>query len=432
MNAIGTPTESGLIYNTSTGFYTGYTGAAWVALANLSGVQTLTNKAMSGSSNTFSNIGYSSLSLAGSIVNADISASAAIVDTKLATISTASKVSNSATTATNANTASAIVARDGSGNFIAGTITAALTGVASGNTTYTPNNHGIVISGSGNTMTVLAPDASTSKVLTSGGSSADPTWQTPSAPAAGCTVQTKSANYAAVAGDCISVSASGAWTLTLPTAVGISGQTISATRSDNSLANAISVNTTSSQTIGSFGTSVHIITQAESWTWQSDGANWVVTQHLSVTPWATYTPTIGAVTTPPTTTGTGTTIFAEWMRDHNNVLVHYYVNVPNPSSGNSSGSGNYKYPLPANITANSSALTINTNFSIPWGSQVAASAVYFGGSTGNLSIYLFDTSNMKLNINGVGPYSSTNGGFSAASLSSYSFIATIPATNWEP
>ena len=68
----------------------------------------------------------------GTIVNADINASAAIADTKLATISTASKVSNSATTATSANTASAIVARDASGNFIAGTITANLTGNVTG------------------------------------------------------------------------------------------------------------------------------------------------------------------------------------------------------------------------------------------------------------------------------------------------------------
>jgi len=51
------------------------------------------------------------------IVNADVAAAAAIVDTKLATISTAGKVANSATTATDVNTASAIVARDGSGNF---------------------------------------------------------------------------------------------------------------------------------------------------------------------------------------------------------------------------------------------------------------------------------------------------------------------------
>ena len=55
----------------------------------------------------------------------------AITDTYLATISTAGKVSNSATTATNANTASAIVARDASGNFSAGTITASLSGNAS-------------------------------------------------------------------------------------------------------------------------------------------------------------------------------------------------------------------------------------------------------------------------------------------------------------
>jgi hypothetical protein len=75
----------------------------------------------------------STMILDGTIVNADINASAAIVDTKLATIATAGKVSNSATTATNANTASAIVLRDASGNFTAGTITAAVTGAASSN-----------------------------------------------------------------------------------------------------------------------------------------------------------------------------------------------------------------------------------------------------------------------------------------------------------
>lgn len=92
--------------------------------------------------------------LDGEIVNADINASAAIVDTKLATISTASKVSNSATTATSANTASAIVARDGSGNFAANAITAvSVTGtgtlaLAAGGSntdvTLTPNGTGSV------------------------------------------------------------------------------------------------------------------------------------------------------------------------------------------------------------------------------------------------------------------------------------------------
>jgi hypothetical protein len=66
------------------------------------------------------------------IVNADISASAAIVDTKLATLSTAGKVANSATTGTAANTASALVLRDGSGNFSAGTVTGTFVGDGSG------------------------------------------------------------------------------------------------------------------------------------------------------------------------------------------------------------------------------------------------------------------------------------------------------------
>ncbi len=49
-----------------------------------------------------------------------------IADTKLSTISTAGKVSNSATTATSTNTASAIIARDASGNFSAGSIDATI------------------------------------------------------------------------------------------------------------------------------------------------------------------------------------------------------------------------------------------------------------------------------------------------------------------
>ena len=102
---------------------------------------------------TISNTGVTAIA-AGVIVNADINASAAIADTKLGTISTALKVSNSATTATSANTASAIVARDASGNFTAGTITANLTGTAS-NVTTNANLTGDVTS-VGNATTIAA------------------------------------------------------------------------------------------------------------------------------------------------------------------------------------------------------------------------------------------------------------------------------------
>ena len=64
------------------------------------------------------------------IADGDISSAAAIADTKLATISAAGKVSNSATTATELASANTIVARNASGNFAAGTIFANLSGNA--------------------------------------------------------------------------------------------------------------------------------------------------------------------------------------------------------------------------------------------------------------------------------------------------------------
>ena len=92
------------------------------AVVGTTNTQTLTNKTIDAASNTISNI-----------ANANISSSAAIADTKLGTISTANKVQNSATTATASNSGSAIVSRDSSGNFSAGTITASLTGNVTGN-----------------------------------------------------------------------------------------------------------------------------------------------------------------------------------------------------------------------------------------------------------------------------------------------------------
>ncbi|MFO1488779.1 MAG: VCBS repeat-containing protein [Verrucomicrobiota bacterium] len=68
----------------------------------------------------------------GTIANVDIDPAANIADTKLATINAAGKVANSATTATSLNTPSAIVARDASGNFSAGTVTGTFAGNGAG------------------------------------------------------------------------------------------------------------------------------------------------------------------------------------------------------------------------------------------------------------------------------------------------------------
>ena len=92
------------------------------------------------------------------IVDADISSSAAIANSKLATLTASGLVSNSATTATSANTANAIVARDASGNFTAGTITATnfagtLTTAAQTNITSVGSLTGLTMGGTLNLAT---------------------------------------------------------------------------------------------------------------------------------------------------------------------------------------------------------------------------------------------------------------------------------------
>lgn len=147
INGVDFDGTAAITVTAAAGTLSGNTLASGVTASSLTSVGTLgsltvTNAitgSVTGNAGTVTNGVYttdtgtvtSTMILDGTILNADINASAAIADTKLATISTASKVSNSATTATSANTASAIVARDGSGNFTAGTITAALTGLAS-------------------------------------------------------------------------------------------------------------------------------------------------------------------------------------------------------------------------------------------------------------------------------------------------------------
>jgi hypothetical protein len=112
---------------------------------NVSGDVTGTAQSFNGSAN----VTIPTQIAAGSVVNADISATAAIADTKLATISTVGKVSNSATTATNANTANAIVRRDANGNFSANQITANLTGTVTGNATNVSGTVAVANGGTG-------------------------------------------------------------------------------------------------------------------------------------------------------------------------------------------------------------------------------------------------------------------------------------------
>lgn len=122
-----------------------------------------------------------------------------------------------------ANTASALVQRDGSGNFAAGTITATLTGTASGNTTITPTNHGVVISGAANAMTAIA---GTTGTILQGVTGSDPAFS--ATPTLGLAASaTGKLNLSGTTSGTVTVQpqdAAGTYNFNLPTSAGSAGQ----------------------------------------------------------------------------------------------------------------------------------------------------------------------------------------------------------------
>jgi hypothetical protein len=175
----------------------------------------------------------------GTIVNADINASAAIADTKLATISTASKVSNSATTATSANTNSAIVARDASGNFVANEITAAkVTGLSTPATGTEATNKTYVdgILGSATAASTSAAAAAASAV-TAGNSATTSTTQA-GISTASATTSTNAATTATTQATSATNSATGATSSASSATASAATATTQATSATNSATSA--------------------------------------------------------------------------------------------------------------------------------------------------------------------------------------------------
>jgi hypothetical protein len=146
-----------------------------------------------------------------SIVNADIKSDAAIADTKLGTISTSGKVANTATTATSANTNSAIVARDGSGNFTANQITAGkVTGLStpSADSDAAPKTYVDSILGSATSAATSATAAANS--ATAAASSATSATASASSATSSASTATTQATNAASSASAASTSASNA------------------------------------------------------------------------------------------------------------------------------------------------------------------------------------------------------------------------------
>jgi hypothetical protein len=103
------------------------------------------------------------------------------------------------------------------------------------------------------------------------------------------TETSETASFSAAAGNLYAISGSSAVTATLPTAVGITGQTIRL-RCANGYTGLLTIATTSSQTLGPSGATSQILYAGESALVQSDGSNWVRTGGTIIPASCTITP----------------------------------------------------------------------------------------------------------------------------------------------
>lgn len=141
----------------------------------------------------------------------------------------------------------------------------------------------------------------------------------------------------------------GAFTATLPTAVGADGKVYCLKKTDSSF-NAVTIATTSSQTIDGVTTTL-LSTQYEELTVVSDGANWQVIARKNDTLWISYTPT-GAWST-------NTTYTAKYRRQGPNLQVQAKVALAGAPT-----SASFTMAIPSGLTIDTASMVATVDVTI--------------------------------------------------------------------
>lgn len=243
------------------------------------------------------------------------------------------------------------------------------------------------------------------------------------------------------------------FTITLPTAVGITGKEYMLLHNDSSLTNVYTINTTSGQTVGGVASgSYALYTNQEKLSIVSDGSNWQITSHYAKTPWVHPGTATSLMTASGGSFSVGTATLtideAWWMRDGQN--SHIRLNIKKTATGTgASGTGVYKWQLPASLTADTTVLTGDTNST----SGANASSTFLsnlGGFYGQFStlqnvigtVGLWDSTHVVaggiLDANsGSGNVTSTTIGagmlaWAVTATESYFLDFKVPIQNWQP
>lgn len=158
----------------------------------------------------------------------------------------------------------------------------------------------------------------------------------------------KTGNYTLTTTDVVAQgdASGGAFTFTLPTAVGVAGQiyTLQKIVSDTSF-NAITIATTSAQTING-AASDKLQTFGETLVVQSNGSNWIIINRFFPSTWTSYTPTWTSGGTAPAL-GNGT-IGGMWMRAPGGVYIRISLESGSTTTFGNNSNG-WTFSTPSNM-----------------------------------------------------------------------------------
>jgi len=254
-------------------------------------------------------------------------------------------------------------------------------------------------------------------------------------------VVSKTTTYSAVINDYILASSS-SFTITLPTAVGVSGQQIVIQHAGTSLSQVYTLNTTSSQTIGGIASgSYALYTNGEVLSLVSDGANWQIMNHKAETDWsASVACTIAATTTNPTKGNSPTVDSFRWRRKGTDLHGRIYFKN-STATGSAAGSGDYKFQaVPTNASIDTTKCQANSTTS-GWAAAytnafaVGSCNVGDGTNEGPGSVVVYDSTYVRMFqlVTGVNAGAIGSGGFPLSSAAVfYALDYVVPITGWQP
>lgn len=168
-------------------------------------------------------------------------------------------------------------------------------------------------------------------------------------------ITSKTTTYAITTSDftILYSSSGGAYTTTLPTAVGIAGQSFQLIKTDANF-NLVTIATTSAQTIGAQALStVSLATQGESWTLKSDGSNWQIQEHYIPSYWVN---SFSSSFTPSASFGTVTLQSIWTKRDGDTIRGRGYLKAGTTNTTNVATFG-----LPSGFVIDSSKYASSTS-----------------------------------------------------------------------